>query len=58
MAAGRFVISPDAPLTQVTTSNVIGVPDYAVIPIYGGYNPVKAFNISGIAGDTSSDTDV
>ena len=58
MTAGRFVISPDAPLKQVTTSNVIGVPEYAVIPIYGGYNPVKAFNTSRIAGDTSSDTDV
>ena len=54
MTAGRFVISPDAPLTQVTTSNGIGVPEYAVIPIYGGYNPVKAFNISGIGGDVNS----
>ena len=58
MTAGRFVISPDTPLTQVTTSIVIGVPEYAVIPIYGGYNLVKVFKISGIAGDTSSDTDV
>ena len=58
MTAGRFVISSDAPLTQVTTSNLIGVPEYAVIPIYGGFNPVKVFNISGIPGDTSSDTDV
>jgi len=54
MTAGRFVISPDAPLTQVTTSNGIGVPEYAVIPIYGGYNPVKGFNISGIGGDVNS----
>jgi len=54
MTAGRFVISPDAPLTQVTTSNGIGVPECAVIPIHGGYNPVKAFNISGIGGDVNS----
>jgi len=60
MTAGRFVISSDAPLTQVTTSNVLGYPEYAIIPLSGQaivnntVNNVLSFNISGVAGDINS----
>jgi len=60
MTAGRFVISSDAPLTQVSSSNVLGYPEYAIIPLSGQaivnntVNNVLSFNISGVAGDINS----
>jgi len=57
---GRFIISPNAPLTQVSSSNILGYLEYAVIPLSGQAivnntpNNVLSFNISGVAGDINS----
>jgi hypothetical protein len=50
---GRFIISPNAPLTQVSSSNILGYPEYAVIPISAQYSSsnVSMLNIIGSGGD-------
>jgi hypothetical protein len=50
---GRFIISPNAPLTQVSSSNLLGYPEYAVIPISGQYSSsnLSMLNITGSGGD-------
>ena len=53
MLQGRYIISPNAQLTQVNTSNYLGYPEYAVIPIQHEFSDTSmhAFNIEGIGGN-------
>jgi len=56
MTAGRFIISPNAPLTQTSSSNVLGYPEYAIIPISGQYSSsnVPMLNITGSGGNINT----
>jgi len=49
MTAGRFIISPNALLTQTSSSNILGYPEYAVIPISAQYS-LSSFHMLSITG--------